>query len=239
MVKHERMVIIDNEAYPYILRRSRRARRIALHVDVRDGIELVVPWHVAFTEAEKFLLTQKEWMINRTKSNQRLLQSMPRRKFETGTLLPLFDEEVPLHVSCDPARARTHVKRSAAGIHASVARQEQVREVVERWYKKEAKIYFTAKTAELSALLGVRVKKVSIGSHRSQWGSCSQAGRLSFAWRLLLGPEWVAKYVAAHEVAHLVHANHSKQYWALVRGIYPQADEARAWLRQRGHELYL
>jgi hypothetical protein len=54
----------------------------------------------------------------------------------------------------------------------------------------------------------------------------------------VLAPFEVADYVAAHECAHLVEANHGPEFWALVRRLYGSERPARAWLRQHGARLH-
>ena len=85
--------------------------------------------------------------------------------------------------------------------------------------------------------LGVKVNKISIRDTRSRWGSCSSRGNLSFSWRLIFAPYPVVVYLAAHEVAHLIHMNHSRAFWQTVATIDPGYLSARQWLRQQGHAL--
>ena len=63
----------------------------------------------------------------------------------------------------------------------------------------------------------MRVPTVSIGDPGSRWGSCSpHRNAIRYSWRLILAPPQVLDYVAAHEVAHLIHADHSPAYWSVV-----------------------
>lgn len=102
-------------------------------------------------------------------------------------------------------------------------------------YTGQAREYFEAVVRELALALGVVVPGVRIANFRSQWGNCNRAkGEVAFSWRLMLVPDWVARYVAAHEVAHLVHANHSRKFWQIVERVYPQYREARRYLRRQG-----
>jgi hypothetical protein len=48
----------------------------------------------------------------------------------------------------------------------------------------------------------------------------------------------VLDYVVAHEVAHLVHLDHSPRFWAVVRRLSPDAERARAWLTRHGAALH-
>ena len=110
-------------------------------------------------------------------------------------------------------------------------------QILEEWYREQAAYFFTTEAHRVAGLLGVSVRKVAIGTYRTQWGSCSAKGRLAFNARLIFAPRWVAEYVVVHEVVHLVHHNHSKQYWAVVGKLYPNYKEARRWLRHNARNL--
>jgi predicted metal-dependent hydrolase len=76
-----------------------------------------------------------------------------------------------------------------------------------------------------------------------RWGSCRKAqggevARIRYNWRLILAPPWVLDYVAAHEAAHLIEANHSSAYWAIVNRIFGDHRPARAWLKGHGAGLH-
>ncbi|GAB5375455.1 MAG: hypothetical protein AcusKO_19170 [Acuticoccus sp.] len=68
---------------------------------------------------------------------------------------------------------------------------------------------------EFADKVGRRPAALRIKDTRAQWGSCTPGGVLSFSWRLVLAPRFVLRYVAAHEVAHLIELNHSSAFWAL------------------------
>jgi len=86
-------------------------------------------------------------------------------------------------------------------------------------------------------LSGKKVQRISVRDAKTRWGSCSADGRLSFSWRLVMAPENVLDYVAAHEVAHLAHMNHSDQYWAHLAEIFPDFKVAEIWLKKNGPSL--
>jgi len=86
--------------------------------------------------------------------------------------------------------------------------------------------------------LGRGFGKITLRDTRSRWGSCSANGDLMFSWRLIMAPPEVLDYVAAHEVAHLVEMNHSAAYWDVVRGIYPDYEAPRCWLKANGGLLH-
>jgi predicted metal-dependent hydrolase len=75
-------------------------------------------------------------------------------------------------------------------------------------------------------------KRIRIGSFKSQWGSCTHEGHLSFHYKLSLLPKELARYIVAHELAHTVHFNHSRAFWKFVREICQDADRCRKELKR-------
>ena len=83
---------------------------------------------------------------------------------------------------------------------------------------------------EVYEKIGLSARAVGLRDPVSRWGSCSAAGSLNFSWRLVMAPPFVLNYLAAHEVAHLVHLDHSPRFWALAHELCSEVDRAEAWL---------
>jgi hypothetical protein len=90
------------------------------------------------------------------------------------------------------------------------------------------------RAAELSRrYLGGRAQPTTVAwvdNQRSRWGSCTPAdGSIRISSRLRDVPPWVLDYVLLHELAHLLQADHSPQFWALTAA-YPRTERARGFL---------
>ena len=81
--------------------------------------------------------------------------------------------------------------------------------------------------------LGARAVPVSVRwvrNQNSRWGSATPARKTIRISHHVQGmPEWVLDYVLLHELVHLIHANHSPAFWALLAS-YPQVDMAKSFL---------
>ena len=84
---------------------------------------------------------------------------------------------------------------------------------------------------------GLTTARITIKDTKSRWGSCAPDGALAFSWRLVMAPEFVQDYVAAHEVAHLRHMNHGPAFWHLVASLTAHTPRAMAWLNHEGPRL--
>lgn len=61
--------------------------------------------------------------------------------------------------------------------------------------------------------------------------------KLLFSWNIIKAPHAIADYVVVHELCHLVHPNHSKDFWALVGRHDSAYLEHRQWLKEQGAVL--
>lgn len=86
-------------------------------------------------------------------------------------------------------------------------------------------------------IIGVEYKRITIRGQKTRWGSCSSKANLNFNYLLALCPESVVDYVIIHELCHLIHMNHSKNFWDLVGRYCPDFNICRAWLRKNGGGL--
>lgn len=99
-------------------------------------------------------------------------------------------------------------------------------------YKNSLRKYLDTRISELAfgKTMKRKIAKIRISSARTRWGSCSSQGNLSFSYRLALYPKTAIDAVIIHELAHLTHANHSKNFWDLVYEWMPEYEEKIALL---------
>ena len=108
----------------------------------------------------------------------------------------------------------------------------QIRDAAEAWLQREARMLFAERAEHYARKLGVVVKRVSLSSARTRWGSASADGSIRLHWRLMHFSLDIIDYVVAHELAHLREMNHSPAFWDVVRSILPEYEPARDHLRR-------
>lgn len=237
---HLRTVAIHGEEVIYRLRRSKKARHIIIRVDIQEGVELVVPWHVSFRMAEQFVEKKRGW-ISRTLRKHKLVSAIiPQRQLRDGEILPCFGNVYRLSVHVDTSLKKLRTYGTAGTIVVKAPSLKNIRPAVEGWYNKRAAGYFAAKAHTVSALLGVSCNAIRVRNMKTQWGSCNVArSTITLNWRLALAPLEVADYVAIHEVVHLKERAHSERFWDIVQQLDPLYKQHKNWLRAYGHTLVL
>jgi len=214
---------------PIEIRRLRTARRLRLRFDERAGVlKLTCPWRTSRRAALAWALDQRDWI------EAQLARAQPAEPFAAGAMISLEGREVRIAWRQDWPRAPVLVGNElrCGGPEAGLARR------IEAFLKARARDTLSRDIAEFAAAAGASPRSVSVGDAATRWGSCSSQGGIRMSWRLILAPPEVRRYVAAHEVAHLVHLNHGPQFKALEARLFgPGISEAKAALRRVGPRL--
>ena len=77
-----------------------------------------------------------------------------------------------------------------------------------------------------------------IREQAKRWASCDAAGALRFNWRIIQAPRRLVEYVVAHELVHLVHADHTAAFWARLGQAMPDYEGRKEALRKLGPQLW-
>lgn len=228
-------ILVAGARFPFVLRRSRRARRISLRVKHHDGaVVLVLPQSVSLETGKRFLMQQESWIA--AQQRQRPLVS----EWAAGVEVPFRGR---MHrIATAPAERGRGTVWVEDGCLLVSGRPEYLARRLRDWMIARARDEFTPLALGMAAACGVRVRRVSVRDSRTRWGSCSASGTLSFSWRVIMAPPEILRYLVAHEVAHLKHMDHSERFWRLVAelaGGDANLAAARRWLRENGAALHL
>ena len=232
-----RRTVLAGVEVPYSVRRSDRARRARVDVDLR-GVTVVVP-RGATVDPEDLLSANAAWVVEKSAEFADRREDVPERRFEAGATFPLRGEP---HEVVVERRSRSAVgARTDGGGTLRLARhhveETSIRRALECLYRREAREAFEAVAGRFARRMGVDYRRIEVRNQRTRWGSCSSTGTLSLNWRLVMGPPEVLEYVVVHELAHLEEPNHSAAFWSLVEGQLPDYEARREWLREHRLEL--
>ena len=97
--------------------------------------------------------------------------------------------------------------------------------------KKRAKIYLSGRTQYFADIMGLKYGRITITGAKTRFGSCSEKGNICYSYRLLFYPKEAIDYVVVHELSHLVHMNHSSDFYRLVSSILPEYKERKKLLK--------
>jgi len=256
----------QNRTIPYTIRRSAYRRTVGITIDVQ-GVRVAAPERMPLEQVEALVNAKARWIAEKYTEFRRRQEPRKRfvsgeeflylgrrvsLQIETEPVAPVECGRRMLASPVQPelfdfnfshrSRPRTAVALRGdvllvqAG--ASRVRSQEVREMLENWYRLRAEEVITRRVQHYAAALGWPMPRVLIRNQKKRWGSCNAKGELRFNWRLVMLPLRVLDYVVVHEMAHLKVLNHSPSFWALVERILPDYKARHRALHELGLGLY-
>jgi predicted metal-dependent hydrolase len=221
---------LGGQTLPIVIRRLTQARRMTLRLSP-DGSEVRIsmPRWGRTADALAFARSRRDWLAGQLIAIPATSAPAPGETLPfRGALLTIeHDAKVPRQPQADGTALRL------GGTAESIPSR------LKRWLQAEARALLEADLAHYCACAGQPVPALALTSAQRRWGSCAADGSIRINWRLVMAPDFVRRSVVAHEVAHLVHFNHSPHFHALLAQLYEgDMAEANRWLKREGRNLY-
>ena len=213
------------------VKRSQRARRVALRLDPRERtVNLVVPSRMPLEKAFYFAKTHEKWV------REALSNLEPKIRFKNGVTLPIFGKNVTLKILKDKNLKKTSIIRTPRSLIVYTNQDDPTNRIT-TYLKKIAREGLKDMAEEKAMIIRRRITSVTVRDTKSRWGSCAHDRSLSFSWRLIFAPMVAIDYVVAHEVAHFIHMDHGDGFWKLCEALSDNFDKGKDWMHENGNQL--
>ena len=226
------------EEVSYRLSRSPRRKRLGLVVTER-GAEVRIPQRCAERHGHQFLRENIGWVREQLRGLARRQSQVPDHHFAFGARFPWLGNTLELDRAARAADAGIRDGYLQLYCRTREPDEAQIQSALQKLYQREALVLLQEKSAYFAGLLDLQFSSVKVRRTRSKWGHCTIRGELQYNWLVCLAPEPVVDYLVIHEVCHLRHHNHSREFWALVASLCPDYKRLRRWLKENGHTLQL
>lgn len=222
---------LGNAAVPFELRRSRRRRTLGLTVTPQQ-VRIHAPSWTPRAEIDYYVQQQRDWLMRAWARMQTkiptLAEAKPNQVMYLGCALTW-----ELHPSLF-----VELRRDGNILKIYAPSNIEPEGIVRNWLLERAAQLLAWRLARIARRLGRTPTRFALSNAQTQWGSCTRGGHIRLNWRLVQAPLPLIDYVAAHELAHLVHLNHSPAFWAQVAVLCPDALARRATLRKMSVTLF-
>ena len=196
----------------YTLLISRANRRITIRVGSDGILAIRAPRRVSRRVIEELITEHKEHLLNRIDEEVR-----DAHTYEDGDRFPYAGGMVALQLRTGNDY-RAYIEDDLLVVSArNIQDKGRILHAIKTLYRAEARRRIGHLVEQWSRTLGVSAPSFTIRDSKKRWGSCSKEGRLNFSLRSQALGEKELSYLVLHEVAHLVHFNHSKEFKALLQ----------------------
>ncbi|MFV0625753.1 MAG: M48 family metallopeptidase [Alphaproteobacteria bacterium] len=208
---------------------SSRSKKLNLKIDNKEKTpSLSIPKFCSEKKAVDFVIKNQNWIFDKIEN------LVTTKRFEDGDVISIFGQELTI----------SHAPQTRSGVHIIenklvVSGEESfIHRRTQDFIKKMAKIKFYDLSKIKAEQINCKLNNVIIKDTKTRWGSCSSKNNINYNWRIALAPYYVFEYLVCHEVAHLRHQDHSKDFWNTVKELSPSYLEGKNWLKNNGKTLY-
>ena len=226
---------------PYDIRRSSRRRTVALTVTPPGQVLLTAPTETPVERLDEVVRAKAKWIASRLRLVRPAEPKPSPRELVSGESFLYLGRQYRLEVrrgGADPEvrLERGRLRLGLPGALTGEARTRAIREALVGWYREHARERLSERTAWWAQRVGLPEPRVLVREQERRWGSCG-AGVVRFNWRIIQAPMRLVDYVVAHEVVHLVHDDHGREFWAALGRLLPDYEARRERLRAEGPRL--
>ena len=186
---------------------------------------MIVPEGFGQPQIEALLKKKTNWIVEKLRE----VKGIPaprKREFVSGESFPLLGKEYRLKVQKGQVGpARQEGDRFLANTLSG--EPKEIEQNIIDLYKEIAKEKLTVRARYFANKLMIEPKEIKITDFKNKWGSCTPDGVVSFNWQIITTSSSVIDYVVVHELCHLEHPNHSKEFWKLVESVLPDYKQTK------------
>ena len=218
------MISTEIPPWPYVIRRSLRARYIKIKLCLGKPIEVVYPRHANKNQALEFLLEKRHWIEKQTRYIESL-KNTTANTLPTQLVFPSLNETWVLNYQQPVTQSNNTVSQRPGKllIKTTDGTDKSAIDSLKRWLKQHAQRYLEPQFNQIVHNSALKSQSLSWRCQKTRWGSCNQNGAINLNIKLLFLPAQLIRYVMLHELCHTKHMHHNRAFWHCLQQHLPDA----------------
>ncbi|GAB6170199.1 M48 family metallopeptidase [Clostridium carnis] len=210
-------------------------KSLSMRVDENGKILISSPIFLKENDILKIIRKKENWIIERLDE----INNLNYFKYENGSKILYLGKEYDFKVRFDNTlnEFKVLLENDKVNLIINKYQEKDVKLIVDKWLKKKAVEILGSRTIDICNKIDIFPSRIIIKNQKSRWGSCNYKKEIRLNYNLIKAPIEVIDYVIIHELCHIKHMNHSKEYWDLVKIYMPSYKEKNKWLKENGSKI--
>lgn len=201
----------------------RFSNRKTLGITVNPDLSVIAsaPENSDFEKIEQKIKKRAKWILNQQKYFQSFLPVTPEREYISGETHLYLGKQFRLSVF-EAKKEKVCLNQGWLEIHIkNTDNKGRIKALLTGWYSTHAEKVFKRKIEENRKLVKVESPEFEIKRMSKRWGSCTAEGKIILNPEIIKAPSRCIDYVIIHELCHLIHHKHNKEFYQLQSSIMP------------------
>ncbi len=218
----ERTLIFGSKEITFNLDyRQRKTMGIRVHID--GSVIVLAPIETLESDILEKLKRKAPWILKQIKYFETFKPKTPERQYVSGETHLYLGKQYRLKI-LESEIKKVKAIRGTLEVSSPIKSSMEVEKLLITWYKQRAEIIFQKVLTEVLPLFNkYNIPKpiLQLRKMEKRWGSCTRSGKIILNPDLIKAPKASIEYVLIHELAHLVHFNHTKSFYNLQEQLMP------------------
>ena len=211
--------------YTLILKPRMRHR----YIRIRDGwVIITAPRHTSRRTIDAFVEAKADWITRHLNAAR---ENSPADLTSPNAHVYWRGERYPVQIEQGTTAQLTIENGAARFILPHPSDPAAALSLFQSHCKRHAPLTLLPRIEHWAAIMDLRPTRIGFRRARTRWGSCSSRDSLSFNIYMMILPDALIDYIIVHELAHIRHKNHSRDFWDLVARYLPSWKQHRRDLR--------
>lgn len=208
-----------------------KRKTISIYIERDGSVSARVPQSLSEVEIFKLLKAKEYQIFKHLAEWQELNENAVEREYVSGQSFLYLGRNYRLKYD-EVEKGKLHFNKNTFFLHPED--KPKAKELFIKFYKEKLNQKLPEIVIRYQGQLGVCPNTIKVMELQNRWASCTPNANVNFHWKCAMAPVDVIHYIVVHELAHLIHNNHSKAFWNEVDKILPNYDEQVYWLKING-----
>jgi predicted metal-dependent hydrolase len=210
-------------------------RSIGISVGPNTGVTVRAPYRTSLKTIEALVASKSAWIIKHLENYKSTVRINNGMSYSDGSDVMFHGRNLKIRIS----ESKSDFVRPAGDFLEiglkNVEESARVGYLAERWLRKTAETEFKTEFEEILTryrIYNFKPAEFCVRSLKRRWGSCSSKGKITISSELVKLDEIYLEYVILHELCHLRHHNHGKDFYRLLSEVFPDWKRCRVELKK-------
>jgi predicted metal-dependent hydrolase len=209
---------------------------MSIEVEAPRKVTVIAPMGLNADEVLEKVKAKSQWIVQKLFEIREIEHRKGIKQYVNGESFLYMGRNYSLHIEIEANRklAEAKLSRGKLIVFTPSNDEEMIRKALIAWYRAKAREKIIERVNYYLPNFDVEPSLIIIKEQQKRWGSCTSKKKLLFNWKCIMAPANVLDYIVVHEMCHLVHMDHSKEYWQLLQRVMPDYELRKTWLKHNG-----
>lgn len=214
-------------------------KTLSIKVELDGKVIVIAPALLKEEEVLEIVKKKAKWILEKQGEVSIINKNKIKREAVNGEYYLYLGREYKLFLDINNTYKKIEVNLLEGRLIVKTYTRDAktIKLALEKFYRERTLIKVRERVSHYQKYFEVKPRNIKSKEQKKRWGSCTYNNDLLFNWRISMAPLHVLDYIVVHEMSHMIHKDHSRNFWNKVGSILPDYKIRHDWLKRNGVTL--